>query len=177
MPFRITAATSGGARLVSDERLHPEDFRAIAAQLQQSPIRARKVGYIAAREARRCETVDTQWNDTETTNIARPGDWIVTNLSPEQEPLLDRHGSLNVYVIGAADFRDLYEPTAARNQHGAIYRPKGVVEALHLPGGFDILAPWGERQRGLAGFLVLNDRGQVYAVHTEVFAATYAETA
>jgi hypothetical protein len=172
MQLRITAAERGKARLESDERLQPSHFRAIAAQLRQSPIRARKTGYVAARQARQRETVETHWNGRETTNTAQPGDWIVTNLSPQQEPLLDKDGSLNVYVIAADGFADLYEPTDGRNEHGAIYRPKGVVEALHLPGGFDIVAPWGERQQAPAGYLILN-RDEVYGNNAETFKTTY----
>lgn len=172
MAFRVSAAESGKGRLESDERLQREHFRAIAAQLRQSPIRARKTGYVAARQARQRETVETRWNGKETTNTAEPGDWIVTNLSPKQEPLRDRDGSLNTYVIAAGKFLELYEPTEGRNQHGAIYRAKGVVEVLHLPGGFDIIAPWGERQQAPDGYLLLNGE-EVYGNNSETFAVTY----
>jgi hypothetical protein len=172
MIFSITAAASGKARLESDARLLPEHFWAIAAQLSQRPIQARKIGYVAARPAGRRETVETRWNGTETTNTAEPGDWIVTSLSPRREPLRDRDGSLNIYVIAADGFRDLYEPTAGRSEHGAIYRPKGVVEALYLPGGFDIVAPWGERQQAPAGYLLLRSE-EVYGNNVETFKTTY----
>jgi hypothetical protein len=172
MTFRITAAESGRARLVADEQLQLTHFRAIAAELRQSPIRARKIGYVAARQAQRRETVETRWNGTETTNTARPGDWIVTNLSPQQEVLRDSDGSVNTYVIPADGFPSLYEPTSGRNEHGAIYRAKGIVEALSLPGGFDILAPWGERQQAPSGYLLFN--GQVvYGNNAETFTSTY----
>jgi hypothetical protein len=176
MAFRVSAAESGKARLESDERLRPAHFRAIAAQLGQRPIRARKTGFVAARQARQREEVETRWNGRETTNTAQPGDWIVTNLSPQQEPLRDEDGSLNVYVIDAGAFPDLYEPTDGRSEHGAIYRPKGVVEALHLPGGFAIVAPWGERQQAPAGYLLLRGE-EVYGNNAETFKATYVEIA
>jgi hypothetical protein len=176
MTFRITAAESGKARLEADQVLGPAQFHAIAAELRKTPIRARKVGYVAARQARRGETIETRWNGRETTNTAKPGDWIVTNLSPEQVPLRDQDGSLNIYVISAAGFADLYEPTDGRSEHGAIYRPKGVVEALSLPGGFDILAPWGERQQAPAGYLLFNGK-DVYGNNAETFEVTYAEIA
>ncbi len=176
MAFRITAAERGKARLVSDEGLQPSDFRAIAAQLGQSPARARKTGYVAARQARQRETVATRWNGKETTNTAEPGDWIVTNLSPKQEPLRDRGGSLNTYVIVAGKLLELYEPTEGRNEHGAIYRAKGAVEALHLPGGFDIIAPWGERQQAPDGYLLLNGE-EVYGNNVETFTGTYETVA
>jgi hypothetical protein len=172
MAFHLSAAESGEARLESDERLQPCHFRAIAAQLGQTPFRARKTGYVAARQATRGETVETHWNGRETVNTAQPGDWIVTNLSPQQEPLRDRDGSLNIYVIAAEAFPDFYEPTDGHSEHGAIYRPKGVVAALHLPGGFDIVAPWGEQQQASAGYLLLRGE-EVYGNNAETFTETY----
>ena len=173
MTFRITAAQSGKARLESDERLQLTEFHAIAVQLRQTPIRARKTGYVAARQARRRETVETHWNGTATTNTAEPGDWIVASLSPKQEVLRDSQGSVSTYVITADRFPSLYEATDGRNEHAAIYRAKRVVEALHLPGGFDIVAPWGEHQQSPAGYLLLNEGGEVYGNNAETFAATY----
>lgn len=174
MPFRVAAAESGKARLVSGEGLQPSDFRAIAVQLHQRPIRARKIGYVAARQAHRREAVETRWNGKETTNTAQPGDWIVTNLSPKQEPLRDREGSVDTYVITADRFPSLYEATGGRNVHGAIHRAKGEVEALRLPGGFDIVAPWGEQQQSPDGYLLLSG-DEVYGNNAETFAATYVE--
>jgi hypothetical protein len=172
MTFRITAAESGEARLEADARLQPGEFRAIADQLRQSPRRARKVGYVAARQTQRHEAVETRWNGKETTNMAQPGDWIVTSLSPKQEPLRDRDGSVNTYVVAADRFDSLYEASADRNEHGTIYRAKGVVDTIELPGGFDIVAPWGERQQAPAGYLILNG-DEVYGNNAETFSATY----
>ena len=76
-------------------------------------------------------------------------------------------------MIAADAFPDLYEPTGGHNEHGAIYRAKGVVEALHLPGGFDIVAPWGERQQASTGFLILNLNAEVFGLHEATFASTY----
>lgn len=172
MNFRITGAKSGKARLESDGRLRPEDFHAIAARLHQNPVRARKIGYVAARQAQRAETVETRWNGKETSNTAQPGDWIVTSLSPMREILHDSDGSVNTYVIPADGFAILYEPTESRSEHGAIYRAKGIVMALSLAGGFDIVAPWSERQQAPAGYLILNG-GDVYGNNAETFATTY----
>jgi hypothetical protein len=176
MAFHIAAVESGKARLESDARLQPDDFLAIAAKLSQRPVRARKTGYVAARQANRRETVETHWNGSETTNTAQPGDWVVTNLSPEQEPLRDSGGSVNAYVIPADRFPKLYEATSGRNEHGTIHRAKGMVDALHLGGGFDIVAPWGERQQSATGYLILNG-DDVYGNNTETFSATYEEIA
>jgi hypothetical protein len=47
-----------------------------------------------------------------------------------------------------------------------------VVDAIRLPGGFDIAAPWGERQQAPSGYLILSG-GEVYGNNAETFAATY----
>jgi hypothetical protein len=162
----------GHARLESDAVLTPENFQRIAGEIGISPIEARKIGHVAVRTATKTEVVETCSNGKETTNTARPGDYIVTNLSPQREPLLDRDGHLNIYVIRAAKFPDLYELTGERGAHGAVYRAKGVVSAIPLPGGFDIAAPWGERQTAEGGYLVCNGR-EVYGVSSDAFDATY----
>ena len=168
--------TGGETRLESYAVLTPADFARIAEELGQAPVRARKIGYVAAREATRREVVETRWNGKETTNTARPGDFIVTNLTPERQLLRDDEGQTNVYVIAADKFPALYERTSEKGAHGAIYRAKGTVSALPLPRGFDIVAPWGERQTGASGYLLLNGE-EVYGAGREAFEATYERNA
>jgi hypothetical protein len=159
-------------RLEADAVLTPADFGRIAEKLGAKPLHARKIGYVAARKAEKSEVVETRWNGKETTNTARVGDWIVTNLSPQREVLRDGEGHANTYVIAADRFADLYDRAEGTGEFGAIYRPKGIVSAIPLPGGFDIAAPWGERQTGAAGYLLLNGE-EVYGSNAETFAATY----
>ena len=163
-------------RLHSHVILTPDHVREIARALNVKPVRARKIGYVAARRAVRREAVETRWNGKETTNTAQRGDWIITSLSATKEPLRDRDGSLNIYVITADVFPGLYEPTDSRCEHGTIYRAKGIVDAIELPGGFDILAPWGERQQAPEGYLLFNGK-DVYGNNAETFNATYVEIA
>jgi hypothetical protein len=172
--FTIVHAGPGrdDVRIVSDARLTPEEFMRIARDLIRPIVHARKVGFVAARPAQAERIVETRWNGTETTNTARKYDWIVTNLSPEQQALRDREGHTNTYVIRAERFPDLYEPTGVQNELGAVYRAKGVVHAIRLPGGFDIVAPWGERQRAASGYLIFNGE-EVYGNNVETFQATY----
>jgi hypothetical protein len=162
----------GEARLESDSVLTPADFQRIANELGTPPIRARKIGYVAARKADENEVVETHSNGKETTNTAREGDFVVTNLSPRREPLRDLDGELNVYVIQAARLADLYEPDSGKSPHGAIYRAKGVVSAIPFPGGFAIAAPWGEPQTAASGYLLCNDT-EVYGASRSDFEATY----
>ena len=172
--FKIIRSGPWGtdARVESDFVLSPADFQRIADELGSPPIRARKIGYVAARKAAEIEVIETHSNGKETTNTARVGDFIATNLSPERRALRDDDGRLNVYVIAATKFADLYEPTGESSEHGAIYRATGTVSALPLPGGFDIMAHWGTRQIGAAGYLLLNG-DQVSGSSWDAFAETY----
>ena len=63
-----------------------------------------------------------------------------------------------------------------RSAQGAIYRAKGVVSTIPLPGGFDIAAPWGERQTATSGYLLCNG-SEVYGNSRTAFEATYEVTA
>lgn len=169
MPFKIVGRPP---RLESRCELTPADFTAIGAELGIRPVRARKIGYVAAKQAAKPQVVETRWNGHETSNTARIGDWIVTNLSPQRQALGDRDGTLNVYVIAPEFFARLYEPTGESSEYGAIYRARGEVSALPLRGGFDIVAPWGERQIAAAGYLLLNE-DLVNGSNWDAFAATY----
>jgi len=176
MTFRIFSTQSGKARVEADARLQPNDFQAIAGKLGRTAIRARKAGYVAARRAQGREVVETRWNGEETRNTAREGDWVVTNLSSHREVLRDSEGHENRYVIAGRRFDELYEPADGKGKGAApdVYRAKGIVSALALDGGFDIVAPWGERQRASAGYLILNGE-EVYGNNAETFRATYEE--
>jgi hypothetical protein len=164
--------TARGDRLEADGVLTPSDFQRIAKMLRRLPLRARKIGFVAARRAKKSQVVETYWNGKETSNTARRGDFIVTNLSPNSEALRDADGHLNVYVISADRFPSLYEPAAARSEHGAVYRAKGLASAIPLPGGLDIAAPWGERQTTSGGYLLLSGK-DVYGISEGAFEETY----
>lgn len=163
-------------RLTSSAKLSAEaDFEAAAADLARlgSPVfRARKVAYVAARRATSREPVETRYNGKETHNTAEPGDWIVTNMDADRRLLRDRDGNANTYVIPAATFATLYDRDTGATDFGDIFKAKGVVDAVALPGGFDIVAPWGERQQAPAGYLVRNG-ADVYGIHAEAFDKTY----
>ena len=172
--FRIdrVGPPPGDARLVATERLGSGDFTDIAAALGETPRRARKTGFVSARVATQQQTIETQWNGKETTAVAEPGDWIATNMSADGKILRDASGDANTYVITAAKFPDLYERDEGKTEFGDVYRARGAVEALFFPGGFEILALWGEIQRADAGYFLLNG-DEVYGNNKETFEATY----
>ena len=159
-------------RIVSDAALSRKDFDNVCEMVGQDAKRARKVGFVAAREAIEPETISTQWEGEETSNVAKVGDWVVTNLSASEQVLRDIDGNANTYVISGDRFGELYDATGRANSFGDVYRAKGVVDALFFPGGFDIAAPWGEQQRAPSGYLVCNGN-DIYGNQTETFRSTY----
>lgn len=168
----IVQSAEGRPRLIARDGVTPAQFHEIAARLGQKPRIARKSGFVAARAAETRRRVVTRWNGVETENEAAPGDIVVTNLSADKEPLRDDDGQLNVYVIPPARFDALYEPVGERCAQGEIHRARGTVAVLALPGGFELLGPWGEMQRADDGLLVLNE-GEVYGAHRAAFERSY----
>jgi hypothetical protein len=167
-----TGANGNKNRLIARAALSESDFQAIANALAVRPIAARKMALIAARPAIAGERVETHWNGLETVNTAKPGDWVATSLTADGGMLRDRAGRPNSYIIPAADFPTLYAQVEGSNQFGRFHAARGTVAALRLSGGFEILAPWGERQTAPDGYLMLVG-SDVYGNNAETFAATY----
>jgi hypothetical protein len=159
-------------RLVSDSVLKTVDFKNVGKAIGVKPFSARKIAFVAARTTRRAKDIETRWNGKETWNTAKPGDFIVTNLTRRKTILRDQAGNVNTYVIKAKTFAKLYAPVSGKNKKGAFYKAKSVVEAIELSGGFDILAPWGQRERAPKGYLLLNGK-DVYGNNAGTFQATY----
>jgi hypothetical protein len=159
-------------RLIARATLSEADFHDIANQLGTQPVQAHKTALIAARAAGTGERVETQWNGSETINTAKQGDWVATSLTADGKVLRDGSGNANSYIIPAADFPKLYAPVEGSNEFGRFHTARGTVAALHLSGGFDIVAPWGERQTAPDGYLLLSGQ-DVYGNNAETFAATY----
>lgn len=173
--LRRDGPAPGNVRLLAPSRLTPVDFEALTRELGVVPIKAKKIGLVSARRAEHRQSVETRWNGAETVSVAEPGDSIVANMDAGGAILRDRDGHPNLYVIRAARFPELYEPAEGETEFGQVYRPRGVVEAIHLPGGFEIMAPWGEIQRAGAGYLIRNGE-EIYGNQKETFERTYAIT-
>jgi hypothetical protein len=159
-------------RLLAPTKLTRADFFAVADRIGRRPIKARKIGLVAARNAQAVEPIETRWNGKETTNTAQPGDWIVTSLSRDGEVMRDASGNENTYVIKAETFTNLYESAVGENEFGRFFRAKNTVDALFLSGGFEILAPWGQSQTADSGYLLFNGE-EVYGNNKTTFEETY----
>jgi uncharacterized protein len=159
-------------RLTARRQLTPADFRALAVRLGVRPLTARREGLVAARQATARENVETRWNGKESQDTAAPGDWIITNLSARGRVMRDKAGHTNVYVIRADRFPTLYDRHEGETEQGAIYKAKGTVQALYFGAGFELMAPWGELQKGPDGYVILNGE-EVYGNNRTTFDASY----
>ena len=103
----------------------------------------------------------------ETVNIAKKGDWIMTNPGGER------------YIISETKFFNRYEPT----EKDGVYQAKGYCRAIKNPFGkpIEIMASWGEKQNGdenclFADICDLNGEnmgGEPYIIEAKAFEETY----
>ena len=170
----VRKANRMAGRLVADTVLTPENFQRIADEIGIPPIeRPQNRLSWPSRTATKTEVVETRSNGKETTNTARPGDYIVTNLSPQREPLRDRDGHLNIYVIRAAKFPDLYEPAGERERarrclprQGRRLRDPAARRLRHR-------RPLGRAPDRSERAISLCNGREVYGVSKDAFDATY----
>jgi len=122
---------------------------------------ARKYARVRAWQATREEEIASEMQDgfRETTNTARPGDYIVENPDGER------------YVMSADDFQPRYRPTDQESVYEPASEPVRVVE---LKEDVRFEAPWGEEMRIRAGgFLISNSPDDIYGIQADEFAKTY----
>lgn len=136
------------------------DFDFSEAPIFRKTAMLRKADVTTADREQEVET--TIDGATETRNVARPGDRIVTGTQGER------------YVIRADRFDQLYE----EDPHDASrYISLNRVRALQVPEAVEIMAPWGELQRTPAGGYVvqaLSSPQDVYLIEHKAFMQTYA---
>lgn len=181
-------------RVTSASALTPDDFRRIceeAASFGVYPMIARKTGFVSVREATRDEQVITFFDSVETRGNAKPGNWIVANMTrdfrfyrpethedPDNYLLRDSQGNLDTYIISKDDKKANYRQTQHSTSVGRVYEWVGGqsdIEAIELRGGFRIIAPWGELQERDVGYLI-HSGGEVYGIYGPIFSATYERT-
>jgi sirohydrochlorin ferrochelatase len=168
-------------RLITADRLSSKgDFNRVARDLEDygcAVMRVRKVNFVAARQASKRERVETRMDRKESSDVANPGDWMVTTLNPDRSVWRGKDGNANTYVVRKGKFEELYDRDQGECEFGGLYRPKGaVVDAVRLAGGFDIVAPWNERQQATKGYLIRNG-DDVYGIHDDAFTLTYEQLA
>ncbi len=140
----------------------------ILAALAEAPI-FKKVGLVQARRAFEGEEIITRLTNgtEETINIAKAGDWVITNPSGEE------------YLIDQEKFFAQYEPS---NMEGS-YEAKGYCRAVRNPFGkpIEIRALWGAIQTGDENCMiadVCDEKGEnmelePYLIDNKAFEETY----
>jgi PGDYG protein len=146
------------------ERKSPEIILAI-----QTASVYKKQGQVKARLALEGEEVETIMasGHKETSNVAKAGQWIVTNPSGES------------YIISSDKFNSRYDTTEVTG----VFSAKGYCKAIKNPIGVDIeiFASWGEPQYGdencfLADTCDQNGNnlgGEPYIIESAAFYETY----
>lgn len=137
----------------------------------------RKVQPVLARQVNQPQEVDTITQDgLETVNRARPGDFIVKNMTEAGEK----------YVLGADKFEEKYKYMGPEQDGWGKYQPLGRVIAIELnaeslknigmPEEFKFVASWNESMIAKAGdFLACPaDYSEVYRIARQEFFETYA---
>ncbi len=129
---------------------------------QSKAITAQKTATISARPATAGEEISTIMKDghVETKNIAKAGDFVVTNPDGER------------YIVAGDKFLKKYLPT----DNPTTYKPNaGPVQAMPLTEDVKFKAPWGEEiaiKKG--GVLVKYGPGDIAGIQPEEFRGTYS---
>lgn len=122
---------------------------------------ARKCARVRARHVTREEKIASEMHDgfRETTNTARPGDYIVENPGGEE------------YVMSGEEFEQRY----AKTDLEGVYEPTSApVRVVKLDENVRFDAPWGEEMRIRAGgVLIAQGPGEIYGIQREEFEKTY----
>ena len=139
----------------------------VLRDLEQAPT-FRKHAVVVARPARAGESLDTVLasGQLETRNVARTGDWVVTNPSGES------------YLVPGERFARLYAPS-----EDGLCRAAGRCKALRNPFGvpIEIEAAWGPERGGADCWIAApcdaegHIEGTPYLVDGASFRETYRE--
>jgi hypothetical protein len=135
--------------------------------------RYRKSGEVHARRVKRRTPVETELADgtRETSNIAEPGDYIVTGALKER------------YVMKPGIFEARYRPKPGAK---LVYLACGDAVAVENPfgGPISIMASWGQRQYGAVDCMIADriestgePAGKPYIIGRAEFEATYEPAA
>ena len=142
----------------------------IMAAIAGAPVYGKRC-VVEARRAEEGESITTVSGNggVETVNVARAGDWVVTNPGGEQ------------YNIGQGKFEKRYRATGDLGR----FRAVGYCRAIENPygEGIEILAEWGEKQFGDERCMIAdtcdeeggNLGGEPYLIEGEAFEETYGE--
>lgn len=139
------------------------DFKRIEPQSYFKPtntITIQKTASVTAIQAQGGEPIETVMKNglVETTNVAKPGDFIITNPSGER------------YVVPEGKFNARYDP--AGDGH---YVPKSnPLQAMRLREDVEFKTRWGDMKIVKGGVLVRNGPDDLHGIQSSEFRETYS---
>lgn len=145
----------------NEMRANIESLIANGAEIK-SYAKFARVQAVCATGGERIETILAD-GTKETTNVAAPGDWIITNPGGEK------------YIVPAAKFPKKYEPAPELGENW--YKPTGGVQKfLELTEDTVFICSWGEEQFIKAGGMInVTNLDDIYGIARDEFFDTYKE--
>lgn len=157
-------------------RNQTEIQKTILPALRERGIVYEKFQKVFARRANEGERINTRTADgLETTNAAKPGDFVVKNQTEAGEE----------YILSKEKFKKRYQFLREAEAGYAEYQPIGKIvalemnaaelEQLRLPSEFHFTAPWGEDMVCKKGDFLVSppDFSEVYRIARKEFFETY----
>lgn len=144
-------------------------------------ISAEKNGYVIARKAVPGETVKVYVSNgnLEVTETAAEGQWLLTRADHNGEPVIDKFGHKNQWLVGEEIFQKKYDVQniASNGLTKPLCSPQTFIETDR---DIAIMVPWGENgslvpqtiERG--GFLNIEDSEAIYGIAKDELFETYA---
>ena len=119
------------------------------------------------------ETVNSVKSEIDENGNEKPG-YIITMANEHDEPIIDKFGHTNTYIIPASTFEKKYEETDMEG----IFKPKGGPQLfMQIQDNISIIASWGEEQNLEAGaFMNVTNPNDLYGIAYNEFQQTYAWT-
>lgn len=164
----------------SYETVNEAEYVKYLKSIGAKTISAKKSGYVTARKAILGEklAVYISNGNTEVTETAREGQWLLTRADDKGVPVVDRFGHKNQWFVDDETFRKRYD-TANLNENG-LAKPLGISLAfIETDRDIAIMVPWGEKGSLVpqiidkGGFLCIDDINAVYGIAREEFFETY----
>lgn len=157
-----------------------ENMKLYAANLMHTGAvhTASKSGLVSARQVTdpKGEEITTWTSDgnKETTNIAKPGSWILSKTNKETgQPSVDSNGHTNSWCVEDEVFKKKYD-TDHPDENGNFRPAGGPQKFVELKEDVSFTAPWGEEMSiKKGGFLNVTNLDDVYGIAKDEFFETY----
>lgn len=101
----------------------------------------------------------------------KPG-WVATKLGDDLQPVIDKHGHKNQWIIGDEKFQKKYE--LDRKGKYTVFRPTGGIQIFVEITEDIIVQQWGKEMKvAKGGYINITDVNDMYAISKRDFDDTY----